>query len=161
MLIAVKGWVLAMLAFPKPEKLRVAPVPAKRPPLTSIPLVSDAGGMGRAEERAAFQADQGTGLRGGSRSGRVGKPGVDQVLTQRSGFPHVPPQLGFRAVQQRIGRSQLFAGRAVRQRAVEQARTRRPDRAFAEPAVHRGSLPQRRRDGERVKRLGEGGSGTG
>jgi len=29
--------------------------------LPSIPLVSDADGMGRAEERAAFQTDQGTG----------------------------------------------------------------------------------------------------
>lgn len=61
MLTPGKVWVLAMLAFPKPEKLRVASVPAKRPPLPSAPPVSDARGMGRAEERAAFQADQGTG----------------------------------------------------------------------------------------------------
>jgi len=32
----------------------VGPVPAKRPPLPCAALVSDAGGMGRAEERAAF-----------------------------------------------------------------------------------------------------------
>ena len=53
MLTPGKGWVLAMLAFPKPEKLRVAPVPAA-PPLPCVPLGSDARGMGRAEERAAF-----------------------------------------------------------------------------------------------------------
>ena len=70
-LIAGKGWVLAMLAFPKPGMLRVAPVPAKTPPLPSIPRVSDARGMGRAEERAAFQTDQGTGEGCGSPAGRV------------------------------------------------------------------------------------------
>ena len=41
--------------FSKGEKLRVGPAPAKRPPLPSIPRVSDAEGMGRAEERAVFR----------------------------------------------------------------------------------------------------------
>ena len=58
-----KGWVLPMLAMLgfACAWLRVGPLPAKRPPLPSVPLDSDARGMGRAEERAAFQADQGTG----------------------------------------------------------------------------------------------------
>ncbi len=77
-LIEGKGWVLAMLA--RKSGLCVAPVPAKRPPLPSIPLVSDAEGMGRAEERAVSKPTKER-----AKAGRGQRHGLCRLTRHRAG----------------------------------------------------------------------------